>query len=291
MSGSFNSPTPVQSLSVGNVVSTALRLYRSHLKRYFGISLKAVLWFLVPIYGWAKFYMLNATISRLAYQELINKPESVTEAQNQNNDKFWGFWLAQFLVGLILFGVNLGTSIVQLTVIGILGAILGQGGQDGGNFGVLIISLINILLSVLGYGVYLWFYARVFIPELPLSIEDEIDASESISRSWDLTKGNVFRLQLVVIVAVLISLPLYVIAFVPFFFSIVYFSAAIASITANSTGGETTIAVALALMGVGVLLLIIVSLLAAPFWQALKAVLYYDLRSRQEGLDLQFSDR
>ena len=28
-----------------------------------------------------------------------------------------------------------------------------------------------------------------------------------------------------------------------------------------------------------------------PFWQTTKAVLYYDLRSRREGLDLQLRDR
>lgn len=36
-------PSSVQTLSVGNVFSAAFRLYRSHLKQYLGISLKAVL--------------------------------------------------------------------------------------------------------------------------------------------------------------------------------------------------------------------------------------------------------
>ena len=33
------------------------------------------------------------------------------------------------------------------------------------------------------------------------------------------------------------------------------------------------------------------NILILPFWQAVKAVIYYDLRSRQEGLGLQLRDR
>jgi hypothetical protein len=31
--------------------------------------------------------------------------------------------------------------------------------------------------------------------------------------------------------------------------------------------------------------------LVLPFWQSIKAVMYYDLRSRREGIDLQLRDR
>ena len=31
--------------------------------------------------------------------------------------------------------------------------------------------------------------------------------------------------------------------------------------------------------------------LMIPFWQSIKAVIYYDLRSRREGIGLQFKDR
>jgi hypothetical protein len=31
--------------------------------------------------------------------------------------------------------------------------------------------------------------------------------------------------------------------------------------------------------------------LVTPFWQAMKAIIYYDLRSRKEGLGLQMRDR
>ena len=31
--------------------------------------------------------------------------------------------------------------------------------------------------------------------------------------------------------------------------------------------------------------------LLTPFWQAMKAIIYYDLRSRKEGLGLQIRDR
>ncbi|MEH2455538.1 hypothetical protein [Nostoc sp.] len=35
----------------------------------------------------------------------------------------------------------------------------------------------------------------------------------------------------------------------------------------------------------------LVSAVILPFWQAIKAVIYYDLRSRREGLGLKLRDR
>jgi hypothetical protein len=43
-----------ESLSVGNVVSAGLRIYRDHFKPYYLEALRSYLWVLVPVYGWAK---------------------------------------------------------------------------------------------------------------------------------------------------------------------------------------------------------------------------------------------
>jgi hypothetical protein len=40
-----------------------------------------------------------------------------------------------------------------------------------------------------------------------------------------------------------------------------------------------------------IILVQIVQVLVLPFWQSLKAVIYYDLRSRREGLDLRLDEQ
>jgi hypothetical protein len=67
-------------LSVGNVVSAGLRIYRDRFLTYFRLAFIAYLWIFVPIYGWAKFSSIMGLISRLAFGEVRERPETVTEA-------------------------------------------------------------------------------------------------------------------------------------------------------------------------------------------------------------------
>jgi hypothetical protein len=104
---------------------------------------------------------------------------------------------------------------------------------------------------------------------LPIAIEAETDASAAIGRSWKLTQGFVVRLQLIFFVAFLITLPLsLVINLISFFLP-----------------QDSPLAALLNLA-----LSILVGALLIPFWQAIKAVVYYDLRTRKEGIDLEIRD-
>ena len=51
MARSFGPSSPTQPLSVGDIVSAAFQLYRSHLKQYLGIAVQATLWLLLPMLG------------------------------------------------------------------------------------------------------------------------------------------------------------------------------------------------------------------------------------------------
>ena len=106
MSGNFGSSSSIQPLSIGNVVSAGVRLYRSHLKTYLKLALIAHLWALVPIYGWAKYAAISGLISRLAFGELTYQPESVEEARSHVNPRFWSF----FAVYLQENGSNVSSS-------------------------------------------------------------------------------------------------------------------------------------------------------------------------------------
>lgn len=277
------SQSSLRPLSVGNVVNSALVLYRSHFKLYLGLAFKSLLWSFIPIYGWAKAAMISAQISRLAFGELINKPETAKSAENHLNPRMWSFLGAGILVGLILFAINFGLSIVsnilQLTV----RAILGNNNS--------LAALIGLVIILVIWAIQLWFQARYFIPELPIAIEN-IDASTTINRTWELTKGAGVRIQIILLVAYLITAPLALIAGIPLFFMIGYaiswqLQALGATSSASPDGGGTFVALLLSFL----LLVIIIGTLIMPFWQAIKAVIYYDLRSRREGMGLQVRDR
>lgn len=274
-----NPQNPIRPLSIGNVVSTAIALYRSHLKTYFKLALLASVWFIVPIYGWAKYFALSGMISRLAFKELINQPESVSNASESLKPRLWSFLRVALEVSIFLFLIYLGLvfvgSLAAMMIGGILGLILGAVFNNpvltGVLFGILIIAAIIGFIFVLT-----WFISRWLIAEVPLSIE-EINGKQSIKRSWDLTKASVIRIQGVVMIAFLVTLPMLILTgYAPSIFlvtleegSSLYWLVYLISIGLSLVGGAFLM----------------------PFWQTTKAVLYYDLRSRREGLDLQLRDR
>ncbi|HEY9299991.1 MAG TPA: hypothetical protein VIQ31_27225, partial [Phormidium sp.] len=49
MPQNLSSQSPIQPLSIGNVVSTGVRIYRSHLKSYLGLAVQASLWVMLPL--------------------------------------------------------------------------------------------------------------------------------------------------------------------------------------------------------------------------------------------------
>lgn len=266
------SQSPLRPMSVGNVVSAGLVLYRSNFKSYFLQSVFAHLWVLLPIYGWAKYAAISGLISRLAFKELISKPESVSHAQETISPRLWSFLGVGFGIALRLIGLYIAMYIAIILGLFIPVAILGQ--PNGFIFG----GIAAFVLLIVGIITIIRFYSRWSIAEVPLAVEENITGGgQSIDRSWELTEGAVGRIQYIVVVAFLVTLPIQAVTgYIPSFFQlrfeqdtpeywIVYF-----------------INLAFSLLGGAIIM---------PFWQAIKAVMYYDLRSRREGLDLQMRDR
>lgn len=275
-----------QPLSVGNVVSAGVRLYRSNLKRYLILTLRLYLWSFVPIYGWAKSIEISGRISRLAYQELINEPETMTEAYQKTDRQIWNFLVSGLLMGLITFALFMGffiAFIVFFMLVGLVAsAIAPRSAIDTSSVGVafsIFSAIAFLVLLLVAFLIWLRVFSRLFIYEVPLAIEDGIDGATTIGRSWTLTKGSVGRIQLIILVAGLITWTIISPA--------TFFLFALVGAGANTVDDGTS--------SVLVLLLYIVVLLGSglvlPFWQAIKAVVYYDLRSRREGLGLNLRDR
>jgi hypothetical protein len=299
-------------MNVGSLVSAAFQLYRLHLKQYWGITWRATLWIflgllclLVPIVllifsseleaAWiglivllipvgmvlmvnciARSGMNAALISRLAYGELVQQPESVEAGRREMRPRMWRLFWAQVFVNLLLWLVNVGLTIVQSVFASVATITLGTES--------LVAGLLTAIVYFVTLAVYLWFSARWAIPELPIAIEN-VGSSQAVTRSWDLSKGNAMRVLTVLFVALLVTLPLYILSFLPFFSTLITLAPQLA--TANNVV-RVSLVVSL---GVSTLLFLLLNIFIIPFWQALKALIYYDLRNRREGLDLQLRER
>ncbi len=281
---SFNpsSPEPIQPLSLGNVVSAGLRLYRSHLKSYLQLSFLAYAWIFIPVYGWAKCLATLALISRLAFGELVNQPESIQDAKRVVNSRMWKFLLMGLLTFLLGFGLFFSVLIAFSIVLGIIiGILMSSTGNFVGSSSLTANPIFLGLVVILEIILLLWIQSRFFITEVPLAIEDNVNASSTIGRSWNLTKGSVWRIVTILFVAYLITIPMQL----PF------------SLLSNLiqrfityVAKETQFYILLSFFGSLVMFLISAAIFT-PFWQSIKAVVYYDLRSRREGFGLKLRDR
>lgn len=313
MSMSPISRQPAGPLSVGNVVSAGLRLYRDRLKSYFGVAFRATLWALLPFlalipiplifmgaepnvaalslliplgivlffYGMAKYTANSALISRLAFGELVNKPESTQEASRQVNRKFWIFFRTYLLILLLNFGGIIGFYILMALIvfIGIFVAALVKENIAA----ILIIALIGILAFGVALSFIIRFFTRFSLFEVPLAIEENINATQTIGRSWNLTQGHVGRIFFILFLAFLVTLPLYIVVQigVNIIQAILLKTLAVNPLDVNFQILSFLVAYFLGLVSGAVIL---------PFWQTIKAVIYYDLRSRREGFDIQLRD-
>ncbi len=160
-------------------------------------------------------------------------------------------------------------------------AILGSIAQDNPGISFLL-GLLQLVVQLATLAIYIWVYSRFFIAELPLAIETDMSSTTCINRSWELTKGYVARIQGVILVAGLITIPLVLLALIPVFMMVPVFPA--------PTSLETIVYAVFLLISFIVIFIAFSSTLMMPFWQAVKAVIYYDLRSRREGLGLQLRD-
>jgi hypothetical protein len=280
MSFNQSSPSPIQPLSLGNVVSAGIRLYRSHLKSYLKLAFNAYLWVFVPIYGWAKCGAILALISRLAFGELVDQPEPVEQGRRIVNSRMWQF----FIMGLLMFAIGVGLIIPFSIFIGIVTVFFAGSIAAGVSLNpaiILIVSLLTLILIPVFFVAILWVQARFFVVEVPLAIEDNVDGTSTIGRSWELTKGHVWRIVAILFVAYLITIPIQI----PFTILSSIIQAALAPLAQENQG------YAFLSQLLNLIITLISAALVVPFWQSIKAVVYYDLRSRREGMGLKLRDR
>ena len=284
----------MQPLSIGNVVNVSFQLYRLHLKLYLKLSLIAYLWLLVPLYGWAKFFAISGLISRLAFCELTGSPESVKTANQYVRRRMWSFLLKEVILIIVLFISLFMSLIFTALAINLL------------KFNALVIYFSNvtfyrknpwlpalimlaILIAILAciFLPTLGLYSRFFITDLPLAFEDKINAFNNFIRSWKLTRRYSFNIQLILLLTVLVLTPLQLL-----FYLTISISLGIVSYISSfllSNYNSSYISGLLDLLTVGIIGVSWAIIL--PLMQAIKAVVYYNVRLRREGFGLQLGDR
>jgi hypothetical protein len=241
------------------------------------------------IFCYAKAIYNETLITANAYGHLTNQPEAMPQTNQRLRSLTWPFWLARFLVGCILYVVSFACSILQQIASPFMAI--------GNDVMSVIGGIVLIVAVLLQYGLQFWLSIRLFVPEVILAIEDDVKNVSSIPRSWNLTQGSTLRIGTVLLIAFLITCPLYMLTIVPpvilgfAFFPPEYWMGPMF----RSSASPSTEALFQLFAGLGVvfllyvLLLQVVQVLVLPFWQTVKAVIYYDLRSRREGLGLSLS--
>ena len=269
-------------LNVGDVVSAGISLLRTNFKAYIGLSFKAALWYLLPIYGWARGLMILAQIGRLGFREITHQPETVATALRKVEPRLWSFLGVAILVAIIQFAINYAISAVAGALMVPLAGIGAVGGTISALSGLLI-----IIVQLALFGVQTWFQARFWLYDMIIAMEPDTEATSSISRSWELTNGSAMRVLFVLLIAYLVMSPIFLLTLVPFLFTVPFFAG-----VSPDVGFSPILGTALLLAFLAFLVLMFFALvLLTPFMQSIKAVVYYDLRSRREGIDIRLSDR
>jgi uncharacterized RDD family membrane protein YckC len=314
-------PELLQPLSPGNIVSAGIRLYRAHFKEYSGVAVTTVAWigvllilavpiaflfyavlpvglatllavplgFVLSFYCFGRYLAGGAAISRLVFKELMLEPETAKAAKTYANSRTWGFWLLSLVLFIIFFGVIMAMYIALAIAIALLiASIGGLSAIENNSFewlerlvrnpAIAVAFVLGCLAVVVTFTiVWTWISARFAVAELPYGIEPDVGATGSIGRSWALTETNVWHTVMVVFVTGLIMIPISVMIQIASSTVQVFFSVLAAS--------ENPILLALFYLA-SLVLALLGTIVTLPLSQAIKGVLYLDLRNRREGLKL-----
>ena len=234
---------PIGTLSVGNVINAAISVYKSNFRDFFSLALRSVGWLVLAIIGLIPVVMIATTlnnngvtvlagvawlsglifclsksmtsrgvVSRMAYQQLINQPESLSSASNELANSNWKFLGLALWLGLFMTGVTILGYIALLVGVGI-GVAVSMNIQN--ILGYLIAGIFFIAGTVAFIWILMHFYSSWFVAELPIAVEKCPGGLDAIGRSRQLSTSFSSRILMVILVAFLIVIPLNVVASIP----------------------------------------------------------------------------
>ncbi|MDB9314230.1 hypothetical protein PN462_14045 [Spirulina sp. CS-785/01] len=314
------SPPPkplLQPLNAGNIVTITVNLYLTHFRTYVGVAWQGILWIVLPILGitalsailattsagilllfglsagvaliycFAQFLTHSALISRLAFNHLLDSDETVKEAKTKVKKRVWSFlglavflaifMMITYIVSFVIFFIFIG---IGSTMLAGLGGIANPSNTAVGVLVSIFILLLVITFFVLFSLLLLWIYCRFFVLEVPLAVETQLKVYEVIQINWNLSKKNTRYLMVILSIAFLVNAPIYLV------FQLLSIMVQTLAELIIDTPFPSVVVLVLSYL-LGYLVSIVGGLLLIPFWQTLKGVIFYDLKTRREGFDLQ----
>jgi Membrane domain of glycerophosphoryl diester phosphodiesterase len=226
----------------------------------------ALIWFFLAMAGMLVVYFITYAVAlgatTVAVSELyMGRRVSIRSAYVPLRGKVGRLALLLVLVSLRMFGV----LILMFMAIGFGGVI---GSLGSGALGVLA-----VLIGVVGaFAVWLWMVLRYAV-SVPAAVLENETATEAIRRSIELTRGSLGRVFALLAFTMIITYAVLGMFQGPF-------------IAAGMMAGPET-ATAFWMNLAGTLSGSVAGAFTAPLMIVAFAVLYYDLRVRKEGLDLQ----
>ena len=246
-----------------------------------------VVWLVGALYCLGRYMANSALIARLTFNDLAQQAESLADARRFTQSRTWSYLGASLLMGLLYWAVIIAVTIAFSIGVVLIAIALGVSTSSFGsgvssNPVVGFFLVIGILLAFLGFLVGLtWLGSRLFFYEVPMSVERETGAASSIGRTWSLGNRSNWRLMIITTLAYLITLPIQAIAQVVILVCLLIPQLAMSQ-NASLSGGLMAISVLVQL-----LVNFVVVVITIVFWQAVKAVVYFDLRNQAEGMGLE----
>jgi hypothetical protein len=256
-----------------------------------------VVWLVVALFCFGKYLANAGLISRIVFNDLSQRQETFKEAARVTRSLTWSYLGASVLYLVIFISAAFVLSIafsfiggiLILMFAGIIQGIAGSGGilgRDPVAIGMLsVIIVIAMLLLFLGYVTALvWVMARFFFSEVPLSVEPKIGGIGAIGRSWELSKRSGWRLMSITTVGFLVTVPITTLG--QLIVALPLLAVQVSQPEENASAWATGISSLLNLIST-----LVITLLTMGFWQAVKAVVYFDLLNCREGNGLELQDR
>ena len=141
-------------------------------------------------------------------------------------------------------------------------------------FGVIVLNFLTVgaaMIFLIVPGVYV--ACRLFVA-VPAALIEKRSPSDSLTRSWDLTRDNAGRAFVVLVLYLILVWAMQLVFALPFSF---------AAIANMNRPGAMRLWLALAQLGESAS-----TVLVTPILMIATAIFYYDLRVRKEAFDLQF---
>jgi Membrane domain of glycerophosphoryl diester phosphodiesterase len=218
--------------------------------------------FVVLTFAYWIAYMISLGATTVAVSELyVGRTASIASAYAQVRGH-----IGRLLVLLLLVGLLLLVLFVVLTMLAVVGALLAT--LISQPLGALV-----LLPGVFATMLVCCVCALRLALSVPTLVLEHVKVTEAIRRSVMLTQGNFWRTAVLVIFATIINWAAMALFQGPFFIA--------AKVAGPESGALIWLNVAAAVMGA------IGSAICGPLMIIALALLYYDVRIRKEGLDLQ----